>query len=235
MTRPLTSDLATPRDVTPGMTVARNHLGAPVDVERNPNANAEAGTWQAVEELGASAGFLRVRARRYRMPDSSLMDWDILHGGRTVSVLALDHNGMVILAEQFRPGPQRVLRELPGGNVEEDEDVLAAALRELYEETGYTAGRAEVVGSTWLAAYASHRRYAVLAVDCVRAGSPERQPGEFCRTVLLPLEEFVGHLRSGELTDTDIGYMCWDALQSGGSSHEESLSASRPAADSGGE
>ncbi|MFB6690184.1 NUDIX hydrolase [Streptomyces virginiae] len=181
-----------------------------------PDARAGGGVWQAVQELAGSAGFLTVRARRYRMPDSSLMDWDILHGGRTVSVLALDRNGMVILAEQFRPGPQRVLRELPGGNVEEGEDVLEAALRELHEETGYRAGQAEIVGSTWLAAYASHRRYAVLAVDCVRAGSREQQPGEFCRTVLLPLEGLVGYLRSGELTDTDIGYMCWDALRSRG-------------------
>ncbi|MET9887449.1 NUDIX hydrolase [Streptomyces sp. NPDC006430] len=169
--------------------------------------------WQLVAELPAPAGFLHISARRYRMPDNSVMDWDILHGGRTVSVLALDHEGNVVLAEQFRPGPQRLLLELPGGNVEEGEDVLAACLRELYEETGYTAQRAEIVGSTWLASYASHRRYAVLAFDCVRSGRPERQEGEFCRTVLMPYDRFLDHVRSGELTDTDIAFMCVDALQ----------------------
>ena len=86
------------------------------------------------------SGFMKIVTRRYRMPDGDVTDWDLLDGGETVAVLALTGDGMVLLARQFRPGPSLELDEMPGGYVDEGESVLAAAARELLEETGLEAG-----------------------------------------------------------------------------------------------
>ncbi|WP_211244939.1 NUDIX hydrolase [Intrasporangium oryzae] len=120
-------------------------------------------TWEVVSERPGPAGHLTVNTRTYAMPDDREAEWDILAGGRTVAVVAITTDGDIVLTRQFRPGPGKVLHELPGGVVNEREDVLDAAARELREETGYVADQMALVGRTWLAGYATHLRHAALA------------------------------------------------------------------------
>lgn len=172
--------------------------------------------WELKEARSGPAGFLKVETRSYRMPDGQVAPWDILLGGRTVAVVALTEDGRVLLARQYRPGPGRVLLELPGGGVEDGEDVLAAARRELLEETGYAAGEARLAGQTWLAGYAAHERHAVIATGCRPVPEQDRTAHrdalEFIEPVLVSMEEFRRHVSGGQLTDTDIAFMCLDRL-----------------------
>lgn len=161
--------------------------------------------WELVCESPSPAGFLKVRSRTYRYPDGRQDQWDILSGPRTVAVVALTDDRQGVLARQFRPGPGRVLDELPGGIVEPGEDVEAAAARELLEETGYRAGRVEVVMRTYLASYATHVRHAVVAWDCRKVAEPALDAAEFIEPVTLPIGEYVRHVLTGELTDADMG------------------------------
>ena len=69
-------------------------------------------------------------------------------GIKAAVILAID-NGHVILVEQFRLPIGRSSLELPAGLIgdeEEGEQTLCAAARELEEETGYRAGRWNVIG-----------------------------------------------------------------------------------------
>ncbi|MEU9835897.1 NUDIX hydrolase [Streptosporangium sp. NPDC048047] len=162
--------------------------------------------WTRLGELDGPAGFLTVRGHRYRYPDGREDTWDILVGGSTVAIVAVTEDEQVVLARQYRPGPGKVLLELPGGNADGDEPVEVAAARELLEETGYEAATLEVVMQTFLASYASQRRYAVLARGCRRVAEPDPGDGEFVETVLMPVGEFVRHVLGGQLTDTDIAF-----------------------------
>lgn len=72
-------------------------------------------------------------------------------GIRAAVILAIDELDHVILVEQFRVPLGRSCIELPAGLIGDDEgaegeDATAAARRELEEETGYRAGRMEVLG-----------------------------------------------------------------------------------------
>ncbi|MFG1878008.1 NUDIX hydrolase [Sphaerisporangium sp. NPDC049003] len=159
--------------------------------------------WEQLSE-GPPAGFLKVKSRLYRYPDGKEDKWDILLGGATVAILALTDDDQVILARQFRPGPDRVLLEMPGGNVAGAEDIVAAAVRELREETGYEAEKAEVVMQTYLASYATHRRHAIVARGCKLVGDQKLDDAEFVDPVLMPVADFIEHVLSGQLTDTDM-------------------------------
>lgn len=134
--------------------------------------------WKLLSELPGSGGYLPLRTRRYQLPDGGHAGWDIFGEERSVAVLAITVDEQIVLARQYRPGPDMVLDELPGGNVEPNEDVAAAAARELLEETGY-AGQVEVVGTTWLASSCCTQRYVAVARDARKVADHANEPGEF--------------------------------------------------------
>lgn len=157
------------------------------------------------------AGFLKLLERRFRLPDGTVSRWDILDSGDIVAVVALTEERHVVLARQFRPGPLEVLDELPGGFVDPGETPEEAAERELLEETGY-AGTVRVVGSTWLSASATVRRFAAVATDCRRVAEPDVGHEEFCEPVEVTLEDFRAAVRRGRMSDVDLAYLGLDAL-----------------------
>lgn len=82
-------------------------------------------TTDRVEEPGG------IRARR-----------DVIRHSGSIVVLAIDERKpepLVLLERQYRHAAQSMMWELPAGRIDEGESPLAAARRELVEETGYTA------------------------------------------------------------------------------------------------
>ncbi|MEW1548322.1 NUDIX hydrolase [Streptomyces tsukubensis] len=171
-------------------------------------SNETARAWEQIAERPEAAGYLKVVCRTYRYPDGRTADWDILKGGRSVAVVAFTDDDQGILARQYRPGPDGVLGELPGGMINDGETVLEAAARELLEETGYQATTLEIGIETYLASYATHIRYGVLARGCRKVAEPRPDRDEFPEQLTLPLQEYVQHLLGGKYTDADVGYGC---------------------------
>lgn len=62
----------------------------------------------------------------------------VKHPG-AVAVLAVTEEGKIILVNQFRKPLERTIVEIPAGKLEKGEEPEHTALRELEEETGYTA------------------------------------------------------------------------------------------------
>jgi ADP-ribose pyrophosphatase len=74
-------------------------------------------------------------------------------GIRAAVILAIDEDDHVLLVEQYRVPLGCNCIELPAGLIGDHDDVegesaASAAARELEEETGYSAGRMEVIGPT---------------------------------------------------------------------------------------
>ena len=66
---------------------------------------------------------------------------EIVERPDSVAIVALDRAGNVILVRQFREAARRDLVELPAGTIDDGDEPLATARRELEEETGLVGGR----------------------------------------------------------------------------------------------
>jgi ADP-ribose pyrophosphatase len=155
---------------------------------------------------------MRIVTRKYELPDGRLTEWDLVDGGKTVAIFALTPENDVILVRQFRPGPNRVLDEMPGGYVDSGESPVEAARRELLEETEYE-GDVQILASTWLSASATTQKFVAIARNCRRIGEPAQHDYELCEPVIVSLQDFRDQLRRGELTDTDLGYLALDHVR----------------------
>ena len=167
--------------------------------------------WRKLGETVVHEGHVPILARRFRAPDGAERTTEIKREGETVAILALTSEREVVLARQFRPGPEDVLLELPGGGLEEGESPLEAAGRELLEETGY-AGELQDAGALFDCAYSTRVRHVVVAVDARLVSEPKPDVGEFTEVELVSLDAFREHLRDGRLTDVGVGYRALDAL-----------------------
>jgi ADP-ribose pyrophosphatase len=168
--------------------------------------------WEPLGQVDGPLGYLRLETHRFRMPNGRESDWDLLFAPDCVAVLAVTPDDEVLLVRQYRPGPGRLLDELPGGLIDPGEDPLTAAARELLEETGYQPDTIEVVGASWAGGSFSRRQYAALARGCRRVADPVFGQDEFCELVQVPLAQFRRTVRLGELTDVGSAYLALDHL-----------------------
>jgi len=167
--------------------------------------------WKKLDSKEVYRGYRNITRTTFRMPNGKNIDFDLVDEGRAVCVLALTPNKQVILAKQFRPAQEKILVELPGGGVKKDKEPMEAIKRELLEETGYT-GDFQFVCHSWHSAYSTLNRYNFVATNCVKVTEPDSGDEEFTEVILMSLEQFREHLRTGELTDMGTGYRCLDFL-----------------------
>lgn len=148
----------------------------------------------------------------FRLPDGKESDFYIKKEGPAVGILALTKNNEVILVKQFRPGPNEILDELPGGYIDKDETPEQAAERELLEETGYK-GKAQLITEAFDCAYSTMKRHCVVVTDCEKIAEQKLEQTEFAEVVISSLEDFKTMLRSGKNTDIEVGFLGLDYLK----------------------
>ena len=73
-----------------------------------------------------------------------------LEANDAVNVVAINTEGSILMARQFRFGSKEYSLEIPGGFIDDGELPLQAIKRELIEETGYTAQNWKNIGTCLL-------------------------------------------------------------------------------------
>lgn len=167
--------------------------------------------WKLLKSQLAFDKFTKIEERVYEMPDGHTKNFYIKVTKPAVCVLALTDDNKVIIVEQYRPGPDKTLNELPGGIMDEGETPERAMARELREETGYV-GDIEFVTECFDDAYATTVRYCFVATNCKRVSEQELDSGEFINVRLMDVSEFLSVVRSGQMTDVEVALLGLDKL-----------------------
>ncbi len=127
---------------------------------------------------------------------------EVLRDCRAVCVIPIDNDGNVTVVKQYRYAHAKVLTEIPAGKLDAGEDFLTAAKRELFEETGITAGKYTFLGEIYTTpAFVDEVIYMYLATDLSESGEQHLDRDEFLNVEKIPLDTLVDMVMNGEIKD----------------------------------
>ncbi len=137
-----------------------------------------------------------VHVVRLRLPDDRVRDYDLVHHMPSVTIVPLDDKGRLLFVRQFRLGAGEELLELPAGVMEAGEEPLVCAEREIREETGYAAGKMELLGDFYLApGYSDEHMFVYLASE-LQLDPLKQDEDEFLELEAIPAGEALANLRA---------------------------------------
>lgn len=91
------------------------------------------------------SGFLKINRDQVQLPNGNVHTRIVVRHPGAACVLATTPDNRVVLVRQWRYAANQATLEIPAGKLDEGEDPAACALRELGEETPYTAERVEKI------------------------------------------------------------------------------------------
>jgi len=189
-----------------------------------PNHDANL-TEKCVESTTPYAGhFLTVKRDVIELPDGKPATREYVQHPGAVMVIALFDDGRVLMERQYRYPLARVMTEYPAGKLDPDESTLACAMRELREETGYTAREYFFVTRIHPVISYSTEFIDIYLARGLSAGEAKLDEGEFLEVFTATPAELLEWVRSGKITDvkTVIGTFWLEKVLSGAWSLGES-------------
>jgi ADP-ribose pyrophosphatase len=157
-------------------------------------------------------------------PGGNINVRDVIRHNGSIVILAVDESRNpsdpdIIFERQYRHAAGRTLIELPAGRIEPHEAPLAAAKRELIEETGYRAKRWTLLTKYFASpGFLAEWMQIYLARD-IREGTATPEADENIEVFRLPLSEALGLVAANKIHDgkTLIGLMLYEAARRSGS------------------
>ncbi|WP_246998718.1 NUDIX hydrolase [Halosolutus gelatinilyticus] len=138
-----------------------------------------------------------------RLPDGTETDFDYLSEPASVCILPFAPDGDVVCIEEWRQAVSRISRGLPvGGTEPDDDDLEAAARRELAEETGYEADRLDPLITVEPAnGIADAVLHFFVARGCRPTAEQQLDHNESIRVSTTPFEDLLDAVRAGTIRD----------------------------------
>ena len=125
----------------------------------------------------------------------------IRHVG-AVGIVPMTDDGRVYVERQYRYPLDAVITEIPAGKLDSKaEDRLAAAKRELQEETGITADEWTDIGVYYPAAAYSDEKITLYIAKGLHFGDQKLDDDEFLNIEAIPLSQLVDEVMTGKITD----------------------------------
>lgn len=143
---------------------------------------------------------INLRVDEVELPDGRRSTREIIEHPGAVVIAPVDAEGNVHLVRQYRDAVEELLLELPAGKLDEGEEPIECARRELREELGLVADNWKELATYYASpGFCDEVMYLYLA-EGLSATENDLDHEEFLEPVVLPLEPLDGLL--GQLKDS---------------------------------
>jgi len=158
---------------------------------------------------------------KLREPNGTSGIRDVIRHSGSVVILAIDETAadpIVIMEQQYRHAAGQYLWELPAGRREPGESPLAAAKRELIEETGYRAKKWQKLVRYYASPGFLGEWMEIWLARGISEGAAQPESDEHIRIVRMPLSELLQRIEAGKIMDgkTIIGASMYAAKRRSG-------------------
>lgn len=179
--------------------------------------------WKRTDIEVALEGWRTVLYKTFIHPDGREVRVEVVDkmGSGDANVIALTADGKVIVGRQFRCGPEKIMEELAGGAIDEDETPEHAAIRELGEELGYEPGEITYLGYVHREAWKNGISHYFLAINCQKLASGQELDGfEVIEPHLISIAELLDNAKNARMTDAGGILLAYDRLKELEKQHE---------------
>jgi len=154
------------------------------------------------EKIIHKANFMTYLNVDVELPDGKIGNRDIIKHPGASAILPFLDDERVILVNQFRKALDKTLLEIPAGKLDAGEDPKVCAIRELEEETGYTAKEVTYLGTIATAPGFCDELIHLYKATGLSQGEKSLDEDEFTEVKVFTLEEIKTMIKNGEIIDT---------------------------------
>ncbi len=149
-----------------------------------------------------------VRVDMVSLPNGKIARRDIVEHPGGVGVVAVTEDKKIIMVKQFRKPIERAIYEIPAGKLEKGEDHRICGIRELKEETGYTAENFEYLGYMYPSPGFDDELTHIYLATGLKPGETAFDEDEFLDIEYFEIEKVLEMIMNNEINDakTVIGF-----------------------------
>ena len=145
---------------------------------------------------------LQLRVDTVEVPNKGYQKREIIEHKGAVAIVAITNDDKIVLVKQYRKAVEKELFELPAGKMEIGETPLDCAIRELKEETGYSADSLKLIHKYYPTPGFSNQLVFIYLAKNLTLGKSHLEEDEFLEVYEIDRQEAYNMVVNNEICDS---------------------------------
>ena len=138
-----------------------------------------------------------------KVPNGNVVKWDFIGHKGAAAVVAVNEDGKLLMVRQYRNALDRETLEIPAGALDSvEEPTHVAAARELEEETGFKAGKLELLIKLRTTVAFCNEKIDVYVATDLKPSKQNLDDDEFINVELHDIDELVQMIYDCKIEDS---------------------------------
>ncbi len=152
-------------------------------------------------EIGFSGKLLTVKRDEVLLPNGRRSIRETIQQIPAVGILAITKDDHIVLVKQYRHAIGRTILEIAAGKIDDNEEPIQCAFRELKEETGYMASSMHHLTTFYTSPGSTNGTLHLYEAQGLTKGDISLDSDEFVELVLVTKEEVCAAIENGDICD----------------------------------